>query len=121
MCGSPRSIRFCTTAEAKRCSMPCGSPRDARLVRGRHCGRRSRAVGRGRHHRVGFERVVAEVCLGKVGAVGAVAATAVVVTTLAQLRSGVLQAFVLAGYCVASRLIQQQRQSDRAGGGSICD
>ena len=70
MCGNPRLTRSCTIARAARCNMPCGD--------------RLTALGwseievidddlgvsaAGGVQRAGFERMVAEVCLGKVGAV----------------------------------------------------
>ena len=70
MCGSPPPIRFCTTARAARCNTPCA------IAWRRWAGREIEVIdddlGRsaaGGVQRAGFERMVAEVCLGKVGAV----------------------------------------------------
>src|SRR6059058_4786834 len=67
MCGSLRPTRFCTVARARRCSTPCGIGLSEVDTVDDDLGR-SAAGG---VTRVGFERMVAEVCLGKVGAVAA--------------------------------------------------
>ena len=71
-CANPRRIRFRTTWRVRNCSMPCGDRlcslgwRDIEVV--------DEDLGRtasGTVTRAGFERMVAEVCLGHVGAVAA--------------------------------------------------
>ena len=72
MSASPRHIRFSTTARARCCSTPCAS---ASLQLGwsevEVIDEDLGCSAAGGTARAGFERMVAEVCLGKVGAVAA--------------------------------------------------